>query len=154
MPQGSVLGPLLFKIFINDLFFSIRDTDICNYADDNTIYSVDMRLDILMNRLECSLKESLIWFENNGMKLNSGKCHLLVCGHKNECMISNVGSSMLIEEQNVKLLGVLIDSKLSFDDHMTNICKIAAKKLNALSRQCSILSFNHRKMLMKAFFNT
>ena len=88
------------------------------------------------------------------MKLNSSKCHLLVCGHKNECMITNVEGSMLIEEHDVKLLGVLIDSKLSFDHHMSNICKIAAKKLNALSRQCYILPFYRRKMLMNAFFNS
>ena len=59
-----------------------------------------------MNKLECSTKVSLEWFENNGMKLNSSKCHLLVCGHKNECMITNVTGSMWIEEHDVKLLGV------------------------------------------------
>ena len=86
VPQGSVLGPLLFNIFINDLFFIIKGTDICNYADDNTLYTSDMKLDTLMEKLECAVKESIDWFENNGMKLNSSKRHLLVCGHKFERM--------------------------------------------------------------------
>ena len=154
VPQGSVLGPLLFNIFINDLFFIIKGTDICNYADDNTLYTSDMKLDILMKKLECAVKESIDWFENNGMKLNSSKCHLLVCGHKFESMMCNVGNSQVIETNKVKLLGISIDSDLSFNDHMTTICKKASKKLNALSRQCAILPFYRRKMLMNAFFNS
>ena len=113
-----------------------------------------MKLDSLMEKLEFAVKESIDWFENNGMKLNSGKCHLLVCGHKFECTICNVGKSQVIETNKVKLLGLSINSNLSFDDHMKTICKKASKKLNALSRQCAILPFYRRKMLMNAFFNS
>ena len=60
----------------------------------------------------------------------------------------------VIEEHKVKLLGVWIDSDLSFNDHMKNICRNAAKKLNALTRQCAILPFYRRQMLMNAFFNS
>ena len=127
VPQGSVLGPLLFNIFINDLFFIFEDTVTCNYADDNTIYSSDLKLDILMKKLECSVQGSLDWFENNGMKLNSSKCHLLVCGHKYECMVCDVGHSELIEEHKVKLLGIWIDSDLSFDDHKQYLQKCSKK---------------------------
>ena len=154
VPQGSVLGTCLFNIFINDLFFIFEYTVICNYADDNTIYSSDLKLDILMKKLKCSVQGSLDWFENKGMKLNSSKCHLLVCGHKYECMLCDVGHLKVIEEHKVKLLGVWIDSDLSFDDHINNICRNAAKKLNALTRQCAILPFYRRKILMNAFFNS
>ena len=57
------------------------------------------------------------------MKLNSSKCHLLVCGHKFECMIGQVGNTQVIEENMVKLLGVGIDSGLTFDRHMQSICE-------------------------------
>ena len=101
--------------------------------------------------LTLTVQGSLEWFENNGMKLNSSKCHLLVCGHKYECMLCDVRHSEEIEKHKVKLLGVWIDSDLSFDDHMSNICGNAAKKLYALSRQCDILPFSRRKMLIKFF---
>ena len=85
MPQGSILGPLIFNLYINDLFFTIL-TDICNFADDTTPYTIDMTLENLMPKLECAAKSALEWFHFNGMKLNSSKYHLLVCGHKYECI--------------------------------------------------------------------
>ena len=88
------------------------------------------------------------------MKLNSDKCFLLVSGDKHECTICTVGDSKIIETHCVKLLGVLIDSKLTFNDHLNLICKKAARKINALARQCAILPFHKRKLLMQAFFNS
>ena len=113
-----------------------------------------MHLDSLMKRLEVSVRESIDWFECNGMKLNSKKCHLLVCGHKFESMICKIGNTSIIVSNRVKLLGLSIDSKLSFDDHMSSICKKASQKLNALSRQCAFLPFYRRKLLMNAFFHS
>ena len=153
VPQGSVLGPLLFNLFINDLFYIVK-TDLCNYADDSTPYSCDLSLEVLMNKLECAIENSLDWFRSNGMKLNSSKCKLLVCGHKFENMICKVENSQIIETRMVKLLGIQIDSDLTFSTHMKNLCKKASQKLNALSRLCALLPFHVRKMLMQAFFNS
>ena len=86
------------------------------------------------------------------MKLNSSKCHLLVCGNKFECMLCEIGGSQIIESHLVKLLGVNIESELTFKNHMGIVCRKASQKLNALSRLCSIIPFHKRRMLMQAFF--
>ena len=52
VPQGSVLGPLLFNIFINDIFYLVNDTEVCNYADDTTLYVGDKNLRTVLSKLE------------------------------------------------------------------------------------------------------
>ena len=70
IPQGSILGPLLFNIFINDLFFVIEKSDICNFADDNTLYSCGANLKIVLENLEHNASKLLYWFKINSIKAN------------------------------------------------------------------------------------
>ena len=114
VPQGSVLGPLLFNIYLNDMFYIIERTEICNFADDTTPYSSCHDLKEAMTNVEHDCSILVEWFRDNFMTLNAEKCHLLVSGHKNELMFAKVGDAIILEECVAKLLGILIDSNLSF----------------------------------------
>ena len=76
--QGSILGPLLFNIFICDLFIMIDNFNIANFADDNTPFvSGDTPLNVITS-LENAAEKLFEWFTNNHMKANHEKCHLLI----------------------------------------------------------------------------
>ena len=131
VPQGSVLGLLLFNLLISDLFYIV-----CNYANDNTLYTCDMNLETLMNKLESATKNALDWFRSNGMKLISSKCEVLVCGHTFESMICKIENAQVMETHIVKLLGIQIDTELTFNIEINTLCNKASQKLNVLSRLC------------------
>ena len=82
IPKGSILGPLLFNIFINDIFMVIEQSDICNFADDNTLYSCEERLTEIKENLVSDTKKILNWFRLNSLKANPGKFQFMILGDK------------------------------------------------------------------------
>ena len=84
LPQVSVLGSLLLNIYLNDLFFFLKDAGICNFADDTTTYISDESSENVLKSLEKNSMLAIRCFENNYMKLNTDKCHLIVSRYKQE----------------------------------------------------------------------
>ena len=78
VPQGSILGPILFIIFLSDLFYIYNDLDYANYADDTTPYVCRQNYAEAIEFLEPTINNIFAWFKNNGLVANSGKSHFLV----------------------------------------------------------------------------
>ena len=150
VPQGSILGPLLFNIFICDLFLIMNKVDFASYADDNTPYVIGNGVKEAINSLKEASDELFYWFANNQMKANPDKCHLLTS--------SSDKVSICVDNYNIKsskcekLLGIKIDNKLNFNTHVDEICKKAGQKLNALSRVTPYMDLSKRRILLNAFF--
>ena len=151
MPQGSILGPILFNIFISDLFLVIKDVDFASYADDNTIYQSGRTVDDVINGLQVSAEKVFQWFSDNQMKGNTDKCHLIMS--TNNATELQIGDSSIKTSNCEKLLGVKIDYKLTFDEHVNSLCKKANSKLRALARTTPSMNIEKRKLLMNSFFN-
>ena len=77
VPQGSILGPLLFNIFLCDLFLIMENIDIVSYADDNTLHATGSSIEEVIQKLENAVKMRFQWFRDNQMKANTDKCHFL-----------------------------------------------------------------------------
>ena len=111
----------------------------------------DKDLNHLTKKLEHDSLLAIEWFDSNYMKLNEEKCHFIAAGHKFKHILANVGQTMIWEQNKVKLLGVNIDSKLSFNDHVASICVKSGRKLTALTRIVSPLTIEKRKILINTF---
>ena len=146
VPQGSILGPLLFNIFICDLFMFLPKNGIANYADDNTPYSTGTGIHNIISDLEQASDILSKWFQDNYLKANPDKYHVLLSEtSETQLIVKNVPIASSCCE---KLLGIKIDHKLSFEPHVESLCKKASQKLNALARMASSLKFTQRKLLL------
>ena len=145
-PQGSRLGPLLFNIYICDTFYDNTDCDIVSYADDNTPYRSSFSLDKVINKLETCTNILFKWFHENHMKANADKCHLLVTTKR--VVSANIAEFVINNSKEEKPLGIKIDTKLSFENHVSSLCKKASQKLHALARIVNCMDLSKRKCLM------
>ena len=135
VPQGSILGPLLFNIFINDLLYFVKETEVCNFADDNTIYSCSSSLDLVIRSLESELCRCLTWFDANKLVTNPNKFQLIFLGVDDaENFSLCIGESEIRASNHVKLLGIYIDNQLKFDAHINKLCETANKKIKCIYR--------------------
>ena len=158
VPQGSILGPLLFNIFINDIFYFLDKSNIANYADDNSLYAIDDNVLDLLKILNSETSTVLKWFKVNEMKPNSEKCRLIIASNNNINYSSSsyvyLDNDLIESEKTVKLLGVEIDDQLNFNEHITTILKKGNQKLHALMRISKYLNEDKLKLIMRTFIES
>ena len=112
VPQGSVLGPILFNLFINDLLLLVTESDICNFADDNTLYVCAQNLDHVLQRLQTDLKKIMQWFSDNGLVANPNKFQAILPGTVSQFINIKVRSLVFEGSNEVTLLGVTLDQSI------------------------------------------
>ena len=155
VPQGSVLGPLLFNLFINDFIYAVENSQVCNFADDNTIYSCEDSIDNILRSLKGDIDNALKWFKDNRMVANPDKFQVIFMGlEKGQKVSLEINGQPIKTTEEVKLLGITIDSKLQFHNHVEGICQKASQKVKAFSRIAGFLQKEKANILYKTFIKS
>jgi Reverse transcriptase (RNA-dependent DNA polymerase) len=157
VPQGSVLGPLLFILYINDLPLQLQAVLINIFADDTLISASAKTYKEAAKNLNQNLNLVSIWLRVNKVKLNIDKTKCLVVtmskNKLNKLSTEMKVNPIVIDDEHIefvetfKYLGVIIDNHLRFEDHVTYVIRKVATKINYLGRMSRLLSKNTKKLI-------
>ena len=157
VPQGSILGPLLFSIFINDLTSIDINGNIVLYADDcNIVYSAENTSD-LQNKVQSSIDKINEWMCENRLKLNVKKSNYIIIdfsGRKTDEIQLKFGDNYLEKVKTTKILGLIIDERISFKSHIDSVCNKLSSRIGLLSRISYYLPSKTLNIIYKTLVQT
>lgn len=146
VPQGSILGPLFFILFVNDYPKCLRHSHATIYADDTSQDVSDKCIDVIERKLKDDLINSINWMKCNKLTMNLKKTQCMLIGTSQRLancrkMCINIDNIVLETVDSSKLLGVNIDCYLSWSDHIDILSKKISKKIGVLKRLKSFMSY-------------
>ena len=150
VPQGSVLGPLLFLLYINDLPNISKILKFYLFADDTNIFYQSPDLDSLQTTMNRELKKLSFWLNANRLALNISKTNFVIFAARNK-PLTNVtlllNRKALQQSEYVKYLGVLIDARLTFKNHITSLSLKISRTTGAMNRIRSYVTDSAIKLI-------
>ena len=126
---------------------------MANYADDCSPYEFSGSIDEVILKLHNDSLCLLQWYESNFLKPNPDKWHLLL-SDKGDNHFIKIGTEIIVNNTEEKILGVYFDNKLNFNTYLTKLCKKASQKLHALARVSNLVSIRQGKIIMIAFIHS
>ena len=149
MPQGSILGPLLFFIYINDLHATIKYSEVHHFADDTNLLSFNSCVKSIIKQVNYDLKNLSNWLKANKISLNVGKTELVLFTSSKKQLDCDLkikrNGKRFYETDSVKYLGIQIDKRLTWKQHINHVAlklnKVNVKKLHLLQKKSRGLMF-------------
>ncbi len=146
-------GLCIFNIFLNDLFYFLEGLFQTNYSDHNSLISIDQDINVIKKDLELASEVAIQWFKDNFMKANASKFQALCASRVINPPILElcIDGVVIRSELHVKLLAVHIDQRLSFNYHITQMCKKASYQTRALAHLSGMLTVESKYLIFNAF---
>ena len=137
VPKGSILGPLLFLVYINDFTNVLRNTPTRLYADDTVVYINDVNVKLARQNLQISLNKLHLWCNKNKLTINIGKTKTMIFGSRKyvkqmHAVKLDINNIQLECVHTFKYLGVTLDMELKYNAHASTVYKLASHKVNTL----------------------
>ena len=130
------------------------EMNVASYADDNRPYTIETNITSFVEVIETDAAILIKWFRNNYLKMNEDKCHLLITNQEDGCISASIRKENMVNSKSEKMLGITIDSKLNFNEHISMLCKQVNLKLHALARISKFMNTVKLRMIMKAFIES
>jgi hypothetical protein len=154
VPQGTILGPVLFLLYINDLSNCVQNAQINIFADDVVVYSSHKCINKLNENLQSTLEDVFRWYTRNKLSLSLEKCNTMVINAKTATPITDfhvkLGDINLEQVDSAKYLGLTLDDKLKWNHHLSTLAKKINFNNTRLRRIRHILPLNTRLKLHNA----
>ena len=155
VPQGSILGPQLFLLYINDMVSSVENCRLLLYADDSALIYSHKSYEVIARMLSTDLSSCKQWLIDNKLSLHVGKTESILFGTSKRLKAAEEFSvscdgAIVKRVSTVKYLGIYLDERMKGTSHASDVVKKCAGRISFLYRNASLLNFHCRKILCTA----
>jgi len=153
VPQGSILGPLLFLIYMNDFSNCCPDTKCFLYADDTSIFLTQSNLPALQHSLDVNIPKIVDWLCSNRLTLNVKKSSYQLYSSRitsDDKLVIDINGARMIRTPTVKYLGLYLDENLKWKSHIKHVTNTVSRHIGVIGRAMKVLHCKHALMLYSA----